>query len=290
VGGIIYHELFPDCPLIVKLLAAPFQLSGKEGIMLYQSSQHLRIPYKGHISYFLHLFMITKTPRLTILMVAMMTVLGTGGPIAAFATAYGGNNDGDLIDTDRIIEKTRTDVDRITQDLLNETQDLVDGVITGLPITTTPPPTSSSPPPQCFGQYSTIVGTSGDDTIDGTDGPDVISGLGGDDAIYGYGGDDRICGNDGNDAILGYAGDEYISGGADDDWLDGDNDAFITTGGSDYLNGGDGDDQLFGRGGDDILDSRDDVVNNDKLDGGEGDDGCRVDPDQNVGCDYFYPS
>ena len=154
--------------------------------------------------------MITKTPRLTILMVAM-TILGTGGPIAAFATAYGGNNDGDLIDTDRIIEKTRTDVDRITQDLLNETQDLVEGVITGLPIITTPPPTSSSPPPQCFGQYSTIVGTSGDDTIDGTDGPDVISGLGGDDAIYGYGGDDRICGNDGNDAILGYVGDEvYI--------------------------------------------------------------------------------
>jgi Ca2+-binding RTX toxin-like protein len=280
----------PIAPLIVKLLAAPFQLSGKEGIMLYQSSQHLRIPYKGYISYFLHLFMITKTPRLTILMVAMMTVLGTGGPIAAFATAYGGNNDGDLIDTDRIIEKTRTDVDRITQDLLNETQDLVDGVITGLPITTTPPPTSSSPPPQCFGQYSTIVGTSGDDTIDGTDGPDVISGLGGDDAIYGYGGDDRICGNDGNDAILGYAGDEYISGGAGDDWLDGDNDAFVTTGGDDYLNGGDGDDQLFGRGGDDILDSRDDVVNNDELDGGEGDDGCRVDPDQNVGCDYFYPN
>ncbi len=88
--------------------------------------------------------MITKTPRLTILMVAMMIVLGTGGPIAAFATAYGGNNDGDLIDTDRIIEKTRTDVDRITQDLLNETQDLVEGVITGLPITTPPPPTSSS--------------------------------------------------------------------------------------------------------------------------------------------------
>jgi hypothetical protein len=57
--------------------------------------------------------MITKTPRLTILMVAM-TALGTGGPAAAFATAYGDNNDGDLIDTDRIIEKTRTDVDRIT--------------------------------------------------------------------------------------------------------------------------------------------------------------------------------
>ncbi len=85
-------------------------------------------------------------------------------------------------------------------------------------------------------------------------------------------------------------GDEYISGGAGDDWLDGDNDAFITTGGSDYLNGGDGDDQLFGRGGDDILDSIDRVVNNDKLDGGEGDDGCRIDPDDNVGCDYFYPS
>jgi Ca2+-binding RTX toxin-like protein len=237
--------------------------------------------------------MITKTPRLTILMVAMMmAVLGTGGPIAAFATAYGGNNDGDLIDTDRIIEKTRTDVGRITQDLLDETQDLVNGVITELPITTPPPPTSSSssPPPQCFARNPTIVGTSGDDTIDGTDGPDVISGLGGDDAIYGYGGDDLICGNDGNDAILGYAGDEYISGGAGDDWLDGDNDAFITTGGNDFVFGGEGDDQLFGRGGDDILDSLDRVANNDKLDGGEGDDGCRVDPDQNVGCDYFYPS
>jgi Ca2+-binding RTX toxin-like protein len=237
--------------------------------------------------------MITKTPQLTILMVAMMmAVSGTGGPIAAFATAYGGNNDGDLIDTDRIIENTRTDVGRITQDLLDETQDLVDGVITELPITTPPPPTSSSssPPPQCFARNPTIVGTSGDDTIDGTDGPDVISGLGGDDAIYGYGGDDLICGNDGNDAILGYAGDEYISGGAGDDWLDGDNDAFITTGGSDFVFGGEGDDQLFGRGVDDILDSLDRVVNNDKIDGGEGDDGCRVDPDQNVGCDYFYPN
>jgi Ca2+-binding RTX toxin-like protein len=169
--------------------------------------------------------------------------------------------------------------------LLNGTQDLVEGVITGLPIiTTTPPPASSSPQTQCFGQYSTIVGTSGDDTIDGTDGPDVISGLGGDDAIYGYGEDDRICGNEGNDAILGYVVNEYISGGADDDWLDGDNDAFITTGGSDYLNGGDGDDQLFGRGGDDILDSIDRVVNNDRLEDGEGDDGCRIDPDDNVGC------
>jgi hypothetical protein len=48
-----------------------------------------------------------------------MTILGTGGPVAASATAYGGNNDGDLTDTDRIIEKTRTDVDRIMQDLLN---------------------------------------------------------------------------------------------------------------------------------------------------------------------------
>jgi hypothetical protein len=39
--------------------------------------------------------MITKTPRLTILMVAMMTVLGTGRPIAAFATTYGVNNGDD---------------------------------------------------------------------------------------------------------------------------------------------------------------------------------------------------
>ena len=236
--------------------------------------------------------MITSIPRFTILMIAMMmTVMGTGAPIAALATAYGGNN-GNLIDTDRIIEKTNIDVDRITQGLLGETQDLIDDVLTGLPITitTTPPPTSSSPPPQCFGQNPTIVGTSGDDTIEGTDGRDVISGLGGDDAIYGYGGDDLICGNDGNDSIIGYAGDEYISGGAGDDWLDGDNDALVTSGGSDFLFGGEDDDQLFGRGGDDILDSLDRVVNNDKLDGGEGDNGCRVDPDPNVSCDYFYPS
>jgi len=64
--------------------------------------------------------MINKTPQLTIL-TASMNILGTGGPVAAFATAYGGINDGDLIDTYRIVEKTRTDVDRITQDLLNET-------------------------------------------------------------------------------------------------------------------------------------------------------------------------
>ena len=60
--------------------------------------------------------MITKTPRLTILMVAMMTVLGTaGGPIAAFATAYGGNNDDGSNSTSTSL------ADRITED--------VDGII-----------------------------------------------------------------------------------------------------------------------------------------------------------------
>jgi hypothetical protein len=114
--------------------------------------------------------MITKTLRLTILMVAMMTVLGTGGPVAAFATAYGGNEDSLA---DRITE----DIDRIINEIFNDvdTQDLLDGVITELP-TTLPP--ISSPNSLCFGRNPTIVGTSGDDTLYGTDGPDVISGLG----------------------------------------------------------------------------------------------------------------
>jgi hypothetical protein len=41
--------------------------------------------------------MISKAKRLTILLVAMMTVLGTGDTLAAYATAYGNNGDDDSL-------------------------------------------------------------------------------------------------------------------------------------------------------------------------------------------------
>jgi hypothetical protein len=63
--------------------------------------------------------MITKTPRFTILIVAM-TILGTGGPItAAFATSIGGNDDDDSL-ADRIIDDVEENVDREIDEELGE--------------------------------------------------------------------------------------------------------------------------------------------------------------------------
>ena len=59
--------------------------------------------------------------------------------------------------------------------------------------------------------------------------------------------------------------------------------------GDDSLIGGDGDNHLFGNAGDDDLRSTDGVVDNDKLDGGSGDeingDTCESDPDPEVNCE-----
>jgi Ca2+-binding RTX toxin-like protein len=231
--------------------------------------------------------MITKTPRLTILMVAM-TVLGTGGPIAAFATAYGGNEDSlaDRIneDVDRIVTETFNDVDTFTQDLVDEE-------LSELP--TIPPAGSDA---TCGGAAATIVGTDGDDHLLGTEGRDIISGLGGNDRIEGLGGDDYICGDAGDDTLFGGSGDDGMSGGTGEDSMFGGdgseimygsegNDEMQGNAGRDSMNGGGGDDIISGGDDNDILGGDDGVVNNDNLDGGTGTDTCFSDPDPEVNCE-----
>ena len=53
--------------------------------------------------------------------------------------------------------------------------------------------------------------------------------------------------------------------------------------------GGAGNDEMFGDEtgsvGNDFLDSRDDVENNDSLDGGDGNDTCESDPDPETSCE-----
>ncbi|MFL6522589.1 MAG: hypothetical protein ACJ71B_03815 [Nitrososphaera sp.] len=63
-----------------------------------------------------------------IIVVMMMTVLGTAGPVAAFATAYRGNNG---------------DVDSLADRIIDYMNRIIDETISGLP-TIAPPPTSGS--------------------------------------------------------------------------------------------------------------------------------------------------
>jgi Ca2+-binding RTX toxin-like protein len=140
-------------------------------------------------------------------MVAMMAVLGTGGPIAAFATAYGSNNTDVNISSlaGRILE----DIDRIIE------EEIGDIGFDELP--TIPQPISTPPAAFCDGQPATIVGTPGDDNIVGTEGRDVIALLGGDHRIQGLGGDDLICGDEGFDRVAGNEGNDLTFG---DDGID----------------------------------------------------------------------
>jgi hypothetical protein len=59
--------------------------------------------------------------------------------------------------------------------------------------------------------------------------------------------------------------------------------------GDDTMVGGAGNDEMFGDEtgsvGNDFLDSRDDVENNDSLDGGDGTDTCSSDPDPEENCE-----
>jgi Ca2+-binding RTX toxin-like protein len=252
--------------------------------------------------------MITKAPRFTILIVAM-TVLGTSGPIAAFATAYGGNEDSLA---DRITE----DVDRIIEEEVGDID------VDELPTIT--PPTSMPPAVFCDEQPATIVGTSGDDFLVGTEGRDVIAGLGGNDEIHGFGGDDSICGHegddrivggDGNDRMYGHDGNDFINGNEGDDVIfghdgvdglfgDDGNDRMYGGAGGDVMVGGAGNDEMLGNQDDDImvggagndapmlggagndeLDSIDGVVNNDRLNGETGIDTCASDPDPENNCE-----
>lgn len=148
-----------------------------------------------------------------------------------------------------------------------------------------------------------FVGTPGADVIVGTAEADLINGGGGDDVICGKGGDDTLVGGYGSDRILGGAGNDSYAGGSGDDILDetdandgGDgadsmdggpgNDRLSGGARNDVLADGDGADHLIGGGGDDELDTRDTVnPRSDRLDGSEGFDTCRSDPDDTVvGC------
>jgi Ca2+-binding RTX toxin-like protein len=226
--------------------------------------------------YIYYTFMITSISRLTILMVAI-AVLGTSGPIAAFATAYGNNNGDDSSLADMIIDE----VDRI-----------LDEAITELP---TIPPTSQSPSPPpptdsdatCDAPSATIIGTDGDDFIRGTNGDDVIVGLGGNDIIGGGFGNDVICGNEGDDSLSGEEDNDEVYGAGGADSLYGDT-------GNDLLNGGDDNDQVMGfdgrdtmegGNGDDLLNGRDGTQFNDRLDGEAGTNRCVTDPDFAVNCE-----
>jgi Ca2+-binding RTX toxin-like protein len=165
--------------------------------------------------------MITSIPRLTILMVAI-TVLSTSGPITAFATAIGNNNNGD--------DSSLADM------IIDEVDRILDEAITELP---TIPPTSQSPSPPpptdgdatCAAPSATIIGTDGDDFIRGTNGDDVIVGLGGNDIIGGGFGNDVICGNEGDDSLSGEEDNDEVYGASGADSLYGDT-------GNDLLNGG----------------------------------------------------
>ncbi|MEM4400089.1 MAG: calcium-binding protein, partial [Candidatus Nitrosocaldus sp.] len=123
-----------------------------------------------------------------------------------------------------------------------------------------------------------IVGTSASDAISGMDGDDFIVGFDGNDILYGdgisgtpsddnlEGGDDILCGNNGNDTLV---GDDILGWGGND----------TLTGGNDTLEGGDGNDTLYGdwidgyfgndtaNGGNDVIDAKDNINNNDNIDG-----------------------
>jgi Ca2+-binding RTX toxin-like protein len=115
--------------------------------------------------------------------------------------------------------------------------------------------------PTCVGIPATIFGTPGNDVLVGTEGRDVIAGLAGADRISGLGGADLICGDEGHDRMGGGAGNDQMFGGA-------------------------GDDRMGGGADDDFLESRDGIVNNDSLDGGDGtEDFCTSDPDPEENCE-----
>ena len=145
-------------------------------------------------------------------------------------------------------------------------------------------------PITCQGVPTTIIGTNGVDDLAGTDGRDVVALLDGDDLFHGRGGNDLICGDGGNDRLLvGDLGDDEIHGGEGNDGLFGteDNDSMFGEAGDDTL--GDehvGNDIMSGGAGNDLLDSTDNVQNNDNLDGGDGtQDTCQSDPDIEVNCE-----
>jgi hypothetical protein len=111
-------------------------------------------------------------------------------------------------------------------------------------------------------QAKRMLGTKGADRIVGTAKADVVKSFGGNDRIKGRGGKDRLSGGSGRDRLSGGSGRDRLAGGPGRDRLSGGR-------GADHLNTVDG--------------RRDRVVN-----GGPGQDICRVDPADEVkvqGCE-----
>jgi len=87
-----------------------------------------------------------------------------------------------------------------------------------------------------------------------------------------------INGTAGSDTLVGTAGDDFICA------LSG-NDRITDGSGNDVIVGGPGRDRLFGEAGNDLLNSKDRVKHNDRLNGGDGTDICTLDrKDKKVSC------
>ena len=111
-------------------------------------------------------------------------------------------------------------------------------------------------------QAKRMLGTKGADRIVGTAKADVVKSFGGNDRIKGRGGKDRLSGGSGRDRLAGGPGRDRLAGGP----------------GRDRLSGGRGADRL------NTVDGRRDRV----VNGGPGNDICRVDPADEVkvqGCE-----
>lgn len=104
-----------------------------------------------------------------------------------------------------------------------------------------------------FAYFTTVSGSSNDDTIGGGVNADTLEGNAGNDTIAGDAGDDYIAGGDGDDVLLGWTGNDTLEGGAGNDRLQG---QF----GDDLVRGGEGSDTI-----DFAMGSGNDIV-----DGGEG--------------------
>ncbi len=126
-----------------------------------------------------------------------------------------------------------------------------------------------------------VIGTPGDDVILGGETDQHIDGLGGDDLICGAGGHDALYGGPGDDKIEGLWGDDHLDGGDGHDVLFGraGDDVLIGGAGGDTILAGYDDDQVLGtEGHDDIRGSLGDDfiletpgdIDNDSLDGGDG--------------------
>jgi serralysin len=135
----------------------------------------------------------------------------------------------------------------------------------------------------------TITGTAADDSLAGTTKADVICTKAGSDEAGGLEGNDVIRGGQGSDSFLsGDDGADVVKGQADSDHVCGNdqNDRIFGGQGADYLGGanawtscqsGWNSDQNSAETGDDFLKSRDNVSNNDFVDGGLNTDECVID-------------